>query len=143
VLILNATPEGQHGFLAAGLSLCKLFEVVPVILTVARTETQARQRQRLAEEICRVHQIPAIHDYVVGLGAREAVTSIARWRRCSHVFIARRQAISWWRWMRGDTLTELLDLADSLTVLGLPESGVRLPAAAGQSEQNSEHLLTN
>jgi hypothetical protein len=142
VLILNATPEGAHGFLAAALSVCQLFELVPVILTVARTETQARRRQQLAEELCLVHRIAAIHDYVVGLDVGVAVNSIARWRRCSHVFVARRQAIPWWRWMRGDTLKELLDLADSLTFLALPESGFRLRTDAAPSQENSEHLVT-
>jgi hypothetical protein len=142
VLIVHARFDGEDGFLDSAVPLCRLFQAAPVILTVARTESKARQGQRIAEEACLVHRIPAHLDYVVGLDVRLAVASIARWRRCSHVFLARRQAIPWWSWMRGDTLKELLDSADSLTFLALPESGFRLRAGAAPSQENFEHLVT-
>jgi len=139
MLIVHAPQQSDRGFLASALSLCRLFEVIPVILTVARTERQARQVQRAAEEACYEHRLAAHLDYVAGVDARVAVASIARWRRCSHVFLERRQAIPWWRWLRGDTLHELLGASDSLTFLALPEAGLQVPV----NDATREHLATH
>jgi hypothetical protein len=140
VLILHGAHDEATRFLHCALSLCRLFGATPVILTVARTEIQARQGQRMAEEACLHHRTPALLDYAVGLQLRAAVLSIARWRRCSHVFTARRRAISWWRWPRGDILNSLLGSADSLNLLVLPESGIRVPDSAPQDVIGSDLL---
>jgi hypothetical protein len=130
VLILHAPQDPTGGFLASALSTSRALGVNPVILTVARTERQARRGQLVAERACYVHRLAAHLDFVVGVDVGAAVASIARWRRCSHVFLERRQATPWWRWRQGDTLERLLGLTDSLTFLALPEAG--LPAAAGR-----------
>jgi len=128
VLILHVPQGNASGFLAAALSTCRVHGGNPVILTVARTERQARRGQLVAEQACYVHRLAAHLDYVAGVDVRAAVASIARWRRCSHVFLERRQVIPWWRRLRGDTLERLLGLTDSLTFLALPDAGLQ-PAA--------------
>jgi hypothetical protein len=125
VLVVYASQGNTSGFLDSALSACQVFRANPVILTVARTEKQARQGQLAAERACYVHRLAAHLDYVVGVDIRAAVASIARWRRCSHVFLERRQARPWWRWLRGDTLEGLLGLSNSLTFLALPEAGLQ------------------
>ena len=143
VLILHGLQEGETGFLHSALSLCRLFEATPVILTLASNETRARQDQRIAEEACLHHQIPALLDYVVGLDSRTAVCSIARWRRCSHVFMPRRQSIPWWKWPRRDNLRLLLESDGSLSFLALPESGIHTPETKFQSRLDVGSLHSN
>jgi len=133
VLVLHALHEDENGFLHSTLSICRLFGVTPVILTLAGNELKARQGQRIAEEACLHHQIPALLDYVVGMDLRAAVLSIARWRRCSHVFMPRRHSIPWWRWPRRDILKLLLESDSSLSFLVLPESGIHTPEITLQS----------
>jgi hypothetical protein len=36
----------------------------------------------------------------------------------------RKEAPTWWRWLRGDPMEQLLNLTQSLTFLALPEAGV-------------------
>jgi hypothetical protein len=132
-LIVHSADDVGNGFLLSTLSLCRLFCATPVILTLATNEIQARQGQHLAEKACLLQRTPALLDYAVGVELRAAVYSIARWRRCSHVFMARRQTIPWWRWLRGDILNSLIGLVDSPTFLVLPEPGMRLPDCAIQS----------
>jgi len=128
VLILHAPHGNAESFLAAALSTCRLVRGNPVILTVARTERQARRGQLVAERACYANQVAAHLDYVAGVDVRAAVASIARWRRCSHVVLEQRQAAPWWRRLRGDTLERLLGLTDSLTFLALPEAGLQAVA---------------
>jgi K+-sensing histidine kinase KdpD len=80
------------------------------------------------------HRLAAHFDFVVGGNAAGAVVSVARWRRCGHVFLAQRRAQPWWRWLRGDTLKTLLGLADSLTVLALPEEDVHSIAPSADAQ---------
>jgi len=143
VLILHGPQERETSFLHSALSLCRLFEATPVILTLARNETRARQAQRIAEEACLHHQMPALLDYVVGLDSRTAVCSIARWRRCSHVFMPRRHSIPWWRWPRRDILKLLLESASSLSFLALPASGIHTPEMKFQSQIGAGSLHSN
>jgi hypothetical protein len=142
-LIVHSADDVGNSFLLSTLSLCRLFGATPVILTLARNEIQARQGQRLAEKACLLQRTPALLDYAVGVELRAAVYSIARWRRCSHVFMARRQTIPWWRSPRGDILNSLTGLADSPTFLVLPEPGIRVPDRAPQSCVGAEMLAPN
>ena len=128
VLILHAPHGNAETFLAAALSTCRLVRGNPVILTVARTERQARRGQLVAERACYANQVAAHLDYVAGVDVRAAVASIARWRRCSHVVLEQPQSAPWWRRLRGDTLERLLGLTDSLTFLALPEAGLQVVA---------------
>jgi hypothetical protein len=136
VLVLHDEWDSHAGFLDAAAQLCGALEATPVVLTVARRASAARRRQELAEQILAQHRLAAHFDLVVGGDARAAVVSVARWRRCGHVFLAQRHAEPWWRWLRSDTLRSLLGLTDSLTFLALPDehSHPLAPAEEGPTE---------
>jgi hypothetical protein len=133
VLVLHEHRDPGNRFLDAAARLCQAFDVTPVVLTVARTEREARLRQDLAEERFATRRRPADFDFIVGCEVRTAVAWAARWRRCSHVVLERESAPPWWPRLRGDTLQRLLGLSDALTVLALPGAGqaLRPPAGAG------------
>jgi hypothetical protein len=128
VLVLNQEQDPRGLFLAAVLQLCRTFAAAPVVLTVARSEMEARRRQRFAEEAFAAARTPADFDVVVGCEVRAAAARVACWRRCSHVFLARHNAPPWRRWLRGDGLQRLLGLSDSLAFLALPAARPLGPA---------------
>jgi hypothetical protein len=130
VLILDQQQEAGDRFLTSAVAVCRAFQVNPVVLTIARSEREARQRQRAAEEVLAERRCPAEFDFIVGCDARTAVTWAARWRRCTHVFVERRPGPAWSRWLHGDTLRRLLDLSADLTFLALPGGGQPLPHPA-------------
>jgi hypothetical protein len=130
VLVLHEHRDPDHRFLDAATRLCHAFDTTPVVLTVARTEREARLRQQAAEERLGARRQPADFDCIVGCEVRSAVAWVARWRRCSHVFVGRESAPPWWRWPRGDTLRRLAGLSDALPLLGLPGAGLALPSPA-------------
>jgi hypothetical protein len=90
-------------------------------------------RQRFAEGRFGARRHPADFDYLVGCDARTAVAWVARWRRCSHVFVERGAAPPWWRCLWGDTRRRLFGLSDALTFLALPSQSSPFvsPAEAG------------
>jgi hypothetical protein len=133
VLVLHDEHSSHAGFLDGAAQLCGALEASPVVLTVARTASAACRRQELAEKILAQHRLAAHFDLVVGRDAHSAVVSVARWRRCGHVFLAHRWAGPWWRWLRGDTLMSLLGLTDSLAFLALPEEHSLLLAPAEET----------
>jgi hypothetical protein len=117
VLLLNQGRGPAGTFLPAAVEVCQALGVSPVVLTLARSETEARSRQRSAEEILAGHRLAGDFDFVVGCDVRAAVALEVHCRRCTHVFLDRRNATSWWGWRPGDTMRRLLGLADSLTFL--------------------------
>src|SRR5207237_5155222 len=124
VLILHERHEAVNPFLDAAARLCEAIHATPVVLTVARSQTEARVRERLVKEVLAPRRFEADFDFVAGLDTRTAVLSVARWRRCSHVFMERRQASSWWRWLRGDTIESFFGLSNSLAFLSIPSTGL-------------------
>jgi hypothetical protein len=102
-----------------------------VVLTVARSELDAQRWQSRAEEALAAQRLAADLDYLVGCDSATAVTRVAHWRRCSHVFVQRPQGAGWWRRLWGDPLKQLLGLAGELTLLALPASAEPLPASDG------------
>lgn len=120
VLILDERRDPGSNFLDVAAELCQAFQVTPVVLTVARTEREARLRQQLAEQRFRARRQLADFDFIAGCDGRGAVACVAQWRRCSHIFVERRDAKPWWRWLRGDRMERLLGLSDSLTFLAIP-----------------------
>ena len=137
VLVLHQHGSGSDGFLASAAGLCRALGVQPVVLTVARSEGEARARQRSAEEVFAAQRWAADFDFVVGCDLRTAVAWAVRWRHSAHVVLERRNAPSWWRRLRGDTLGRLLGLSDSLTFLALSGAGSPLlsPAEAGPARR--------
>lgn len=133
VLVVQQHGPGGSRFLDSAAGVCRAFQVEAVVLTVARSEREARLRQRSAEEAFAAQRCPAEFDFMVGWDVRTAVAWAARWRRCSHVVLEKENALSWWRWLRGDTMGRLLELSDSLTFLALPGAGSSLLAPAEAS----------
>ncbi len=130
VLVLNQPFEPGSGFLESAVALCRTLQVVPIVLTVDRSEEAARLRQRTAEEVFAVRGWRAEFDFIVGCDVCTAVTWATRWRRCTHVFVERRPVPPWSRWLHGDTLRRLLALPTDLTFLALPGAGQPLPRPA-------------
>jgi hypothetical protein len=122
VLVVQQHGGGSH-FLDSAAGVCRAFQVEAVVLTVARSEREARLRQVSAEEAFAAQRCPAEFDFIVGWDVRAAVAWAARWRRCSHVVLEKENAPSRWLWLRGDTMGRLLELSDSLTFLALPGAG--------------------
>jgi hypothetical protein len=138
VLLLNQWRAPAGSFLTNAARVCRAFRLTPVVLTVARTEAEARLRQRDAEDVFAAHDLSGDFDFLVGCEVRAAVSLEARCRRCSHVFLERQNAKSWWRWLRGDAFQELLGISDSLAFLALPGSGFLAPG--GEPSRNPDEV---
>jgi hypothetical protein len=135
VLVLFDHRDPGNYFRSAAVEVCRRFEVRPIILTVAASESGARERQLLAEQAMCECDCLADFDYVVGEDLRNAVASVARWRRCSHVFVEKRYAASWWHWPWRSTVERLLALSSFVAVLSLPGE---LPPSGFQSSGGAE-----
>jgi hypothetical protein len=109
--------------IATVVELCRELGFPLVVLSLAGSEREAWQQQRLAEEMVAAHRYPADFDSLVGWDLRSAVVRVAGWRRCTHVILERQSASSWWRWLGADPTERLLDLSVPLTFLTLPEVG--------------------
>jgi hypothetical protein len=120
VLVLHRYRDLAGRFLDAAAHVCHCFRVRPVVLTVARTNAEARRRQRSVAEALAASGLDADFDAVVGADVGGAVASVARWRRCSHVFVDNRPAPPRWGWLRRGDADWLLGLSESLTFLTLP-----------------------
>jgi hypothetical protein len=120
VLVLHQDGPAVATFLDAMAELCGTLRLTPVVLTVARRERAALTGQRTAQAIWSAHGYPADFDMLVGCKVQTAVASVARWRRCSHVFVERRHSSPWWAWLRADSLGQLLALSDSFPFLVFP-----------------------
>ena len=130
VLILNHRRRPGDGFLPSVAALCRAFAAAPVVLTVARTEAEARERERAAgEELARLG-LAADCDLAAGCDLATAVGRAARWRRCSHVFIERATP-AWPRWLGGDVMRDLAALSGALTLVAVPAAA---PEIASQRD---------
>jgi K+-sensing histidine kinase KdpD len=138
VLVVHQGRGLESRFLDTVAHICRAFEVVPVVLTLARSEREAELRQRLAEERLAAHTLPADFDYLVGRDPGPVVADVARWRRCSHVFVERPRPSFWRGWLHDSLLEQLLVRSETSAVLALPvasrpavaEPGHAAPAAA-------------
>jgi hypothetical protein len=131
-LVVDRGEPGDYDFLQRAFELCHTLEAAPVILTVARTERWARRRQRDAQEAMAQLGWDADFDFIVGCEPRSAVTSVARWRRCSFVMMEPTSVAPWWRWLSGWDSSWLAELASSLTIMTFPA----MRALDLSSEQN-------
>jgi hypothetical protein len=107
-------------YLEQVIPLCRGLAIRPVVLSVARTERGAEERQELARKVCLSRGLDADFDLVAGCPLGTAVARAARARGCSHLIAERRHDASWLGWLRGETTRALLNLADRLTVVTLP-----------------------
>jgi hypothetical protein len=115
VLVLNPGCAAGGPFLASVVSICRAFQVTPVVLTVARSEREARARQEQAQAVFASQGLVGDFDLMVGCDVRTAVGLEARGRRCSHVFVAWPSASPWRRWLWGDPVRSLLGLSNTLS----------------------------
>ena len=139
VLHQHADPAGD--FLTAAAEICRRFDSRPLVLTVARSDSEARRRRRAAEATLAARGQSGDFDIVVGGDVRSAVAWVARWRRCSHVVVAKRHSRGSWRWLHGDPVERLLGVSDRLTLLALPDAGGR-PVGECPTERNFVGRLT-
>lgn len=131
LLVHRGDPAGR--FLRNAADVCYAIGIPAIVLTVARSEIEARRLQHQAERVVASYELPFDFDFIVGCDVRTAVASVARWRRCSHVFVGKRDSASWWRWLRRNTLEQLLGLSESFTFLALPVSSGPEPPCGGRS----------
>jgi hypothetical protein len=130
ILVLYQHTDPAPTYLDAVAALCRGFDTRPVVLAVARTDADARWRQRLAEGALAGRGLVADFDAISGSDIRSAVAWAAKWRRCSHVIVAKRHASGWWRWLRGDPLEQLVGLTDRLAFLAISDGIGESPEAA-------------
>jgi hypothetical protein len=139
VLVLHEWYVGGDDFLDSVTALCRTIHAAPIVLTVSSAEAKARQGQERAQEIMAQHRLDADFDLLVGGDLPVGIAAVARWRQCSHVFVAQRRATPWWHWFRRGIMGHLLRLPDSLTVLALPPAAAPAPAPAGRERLELAH----
>jgi hypothetical protein len=121
---------GPMSYLHAVARICKECGVWPVLLTIARSEDEALCRQIAAEGVFSEFGLQGDFDYVLGTDVVDAVSWSARWRHCSHAFVATSQVTPWWRIWRRDPVGRLVDLSNALTLLTIGDA----------EEQSESHL---
>lgn len=122
MLVLNSPHTPKSGFMESVARFCHALEIHPVILISAKSEQEAAARQEKMEEVCHAQRLVADFDVVIGSDLCSAVSRVAKWRRCSHLVVERQSTGSWWSRTGGDLLEQFRGLADSLSILALPEA---------------------
>ena len=120
VVYNHVAPHGAY--LESALGLCQALEVPPVILIVAKTESEADRGRGYAEGICTFSRLQADFDVLVGCDLRTAVKRVALWRSCSHLIIERQNAVFPRQRGNDDVLYQLGRLSESVSILVLPEA---------------------
>jgi hypothetical protein len=140
VLVLHDERDPESHFLESVISLCRVWDTVPVVLSVARSEPEARSLLQFAEDAFARERMPALFDLLVGENPSTAAAGVARWRSCTHVFVRRQDQSGWRRWLRGDPLHRLLGLADSLALVSVP--GANLPDSDDRKAKTKSVVLS-
>jgi hypothetical protein len=135
VLVLNQASKTVDGFLASVARLCGTLRVTPVVLAVAPNEREALARWDAVRETWSALGLAADLDLLAGCDVSDALASVARWRRCTHIIVERRPASPWQRWLQGSLLRRLLGTCESVSVLALPAYSIREPAAPSKGER--------
>jgi nucleotide-binding universal stress UspA family protein len=142
MLFLYRSCEQNKDAMATVLDLCRCVRTTPVVLTVARTEREGSRLQQPVRVALADHGQGGLFDIVIGAEVAEAAARVARWRQCQLLVMGRYGRPSWTRWFGGSTTERLIDLADSLAVLTIPERdapGVR-PDSSGPLAVRGEIL---
>ncbi len=122
ILLIDQGDPFADQLLEITVQLCEIFRAGLVVLTVARTEREACQRQRRARETFEGSPVHVNFDFLAGTDVRSAAASVARWRRCQLVVLEANSA--WGRWLGfhlGSWITERLE---SLSLLVFPAAPV-------------------
>jgi hypothetical protein len=139
MLLLHQDAQTGSQFLVQGLQVAGSFGIVPIVLTVARSERKARLQQQRAREIAAAYGLKCDFDFVVGLDACTAVASVARWRLCQVAVLDCEPETPWWRRLRSSTLERLSSLPVSFSVLAFagPADLSHDPIADGRDSRKS------
>jgi hypothetical protein len=127
ILLVDQVAREEEDILRATAKLCGYFRAGLVVLTVARTELEARRRQFKARETLKRFDLVTDFDFLVGGDMRSVAASVARWRRCQLVVMApgvpaHLETPRWWQWWRAGSRSWSTDLVESLALLTLPGS---------------------
>jgi hypothetical protein len=133
VLIVNQPSDTVGDFLGSVAWLCGALRVTPIVLTVAPTEREATRRSDAAREAWSGTGLAADFDLLAGDDAQEAVASVSRWRRCTHIVVERQVTSPWQRWLRGSFLERWLCLSDSFGLLTVPAARAAAPSKGERS----------
>ena len=123
ILFLDQSDREDDDLLIATVEFCRDFQAGLVVLTVARTEDEARRRQQRLRQVLQGLKVMTDFDFLVGGEVRGAAASVARWRHCQLVVMAPLESPRWWRWWRADSRSWSMDLVDSLAFLTLTGAG--------------------
>jgi nucleotide-binding universal stress UspA family protein len=119
-------------------------------LTVARTEREGSRLQQPVRVAFADHGQDGLFDIVIGAEVAEAAARVACWRQCQLLVMGRYGRPSWTRWFGGSTTERLIDRADSLAVLTIPEreelvarSSLSVAARREHGDAANQQLTTN
>jgi hypothetical protein len=119
VLLIDQGGDVNDGFLSRAAGLSQQLRMEVIVLTIARSERSAKQRQEVARELVGNSNLSAGFDFMVGVDVGTAVSAVARWRRCQLV-VVRREESPWWRWMRSPSAGWFMNLDTCFSVMSLP-----------------------
>jgi hypothetical protein len=122
VLVVDDNRPHHQEFLTASVELGRLCQAKPVILTVARSEKAAWQRQLETQQALADRGLSCDHDIIVGAEMRTAVAQVAQWRRCQGIIVERQAAPPWWHWWQSGTTEKLVGLTNAFSFLALPRT---------------------
>jgi hypothetical protein len=140
VLIVHTCALSDGQYLALAVQLCKELGCRPVILTLAKSERAARSLQQAALGQLTGMEVSCDFDFLVGVESLAAVASVARWRDCQLVIMGHDAAPAWRRWLRGDSMQQMLEgfeSLDTLVIANVSEHKVRTPAYQGRAMPRS------
>jgi hypothetical protein len=128
ILLMDEGGREHEELFGLTANLCRQFRAGLVVLTMARTEPEARLRQSRAREALKGSNLVTDFDFVVGPEVRGLAASVAGWRRCQLVVMEPLESPRWWRWWRAGSRSWCTDLVDGLaflTMTGASALGIR------------------
>jgi hypothetical protein len=145
VLALNPDRGPSASFLRQAVAITGSLRATPIVLTVARSEPEARSRQCQARTALAEQSVEVDFDFVVGSQPGPAVAHVARWRHAQLVIVEPPYLSAWQRWLHGNPLVRFHDGLDELPMLALPEplnrERAEAPASAPSRSRRNEQTL--
>jgi hypothetical protein len=107
-------------FLLWAAALCRRLGVETIVVTVARSERLARQRQGKARLALAGQGLNVAFDSLIGAEIRGALACVARWRRCQLVVVQRAEDPAWLPWLRRASTDWMINGSEFASFLSLP-----------------------
>jgi hypothetical protein len=101
-------------------SLCRGLGVSPVVLTLASSLRVARRRRESLRQVFDERRVSAEFDLLAGTIGHDAVSNVARWRRCQLGVVPRYDGPRWRQWLHGVAPSWDAKTSASLALLMLP-----------------------